>query len=264
MVGNAQEIAQSVGGLTFDTGGTVFDWYTGILRALIRAGERLSITADWPTVTWAWRQQSTGMVNDGLPEAIGRASMDMDDVLKVSLDRVLSEFGLDAIPDEERQRLVRAWRELDAWPDARTGLPRLRERFIITPFTILNTELVILASRRSRLSWDCVISCEMIGTYKTHPRSYATAAHWLGLKPENLMMVTTHNNDLRAAHACGFRTAYVYRNDEWGPRPSLDPDPDPLADIVCQDFDDLADQLGCPAGIAVGAAPMRLFSATGA
>jgi 2-haloacid dehalogenase len=59
-------------------------------------------------------------------------------------------------------------------------------------------------------------------------------------------MVTGHNNDLRAAHSYGFRTAFIHRPRQWGDEPPPDPDPDPRADLVCADFADLADQLGCP------------------
>jgi 2-haloacid dehalogenase len=240
------EIAQSVKALTFDTGGTVLDWHSGVLSAMQAQGAAQGLQGDWGALTKRWRRLSTGMVNDGLPQQGGRASMDMDDVLRVTLDQTLAEAGLDEISGESRIELVRAWRTLPAWPDVATGLRRLRAKYVITPFTILNTELVIQASRAAGLSWDCVISCEMIGVYKTHPTAYATAARWLGLKHEEILMVTTHNNDLRASSENGFHTAFVYRPDEWGDIPSLDPEPDPLADVVCRDFNDLADMLGCP------------------
>lgn len=238
-------LAGSIAALTCDTGGTVFDWHGPVSAALERIGREAGHEADWPALTKDWRRLSTGMVNDGLPTDNGRASIDMDDVLARTLDDVLAGQGID-LPREARGRLVRAWRELDAWPDIATGLPRLRERFVVAPFTILNTELVISASRRARICWDCIISCEMIGIYKTLPGSYATAARWLGLRPDQILMVTTHNNDLRAARSNGFRTAFVYRRGQWADIPSPDPEPDPLADLVCEDFDDLADQLGCP------------------
>ncbi len=238
------EIARTIAALTFDTGGTVFDWHGGIAAAFERVGAAAGIAGDWPALTKHWRRRSTGWVNDGLPTDGGRATIDMDDVLRRTLDDVLARERVD-LPESARAQLVRAWRELDAWPDVPLALPRLRERFVVTPFTILNTELVISASRRARLSWDCVISCEMIGIYKTLPGSYATAARWLGQKHENILMVTTHNNDLRAAHEYGFKTAFVYRRKEWAEIPQPSPEPDPVADIVAEDFGDLADQLGC-------------------
>ena len=238
------EIAKQVTTLMFDTGGTVFDWHGGIAAALGRVGAASGVSGDWPALTKQWRRRSTDWVNEGLPTDGGRATLNMDDVLRKTLDQVLKESRIE-LPEAAHVELVRAWRELDAWPDVPSGLPRLRQRFVVSPFTILNTQLVISASRRAKLSWDCIISCEMIGIYKTLPGSYETAARWLGEKHENILMVTTHNNDLRAAHENGFKTAFVYRRKEWAELPQPSPIPDPVADMVAEDFNDLADQLAC-------------------
>jgi 2-haloacid dehalogenase len=245
MAGKADLVASKVKALIFDTGGTVFDWHSGVTEALSRIGSEFRIEADWPALTKEWRRTSTDMVKEGLPTDGGRASIDMDGVLRLTLDRMLDERGIEGFSHEARARLVHAWHDLDAWSDVVEALPRLRRKFIVSPFTILNTRLVIDASRRAGLSWDCIISCEMIGIYKTLPGSYETAARWLGHPHDEILLVTTHNNDLQAAHENGFPTAFVYRPDEWGDIPSLDPEPDPRADLVCQDFNDLAAQLGC-------------------
>lgn len=230
--------------LICDTGGTVFDWHSGVSRALQQIGAESGVEADWIALTREWRKTSTDMVKAGLPSDGGRASIDMDGVLRMTLDRMLAERQVDGFDDAARNRLVQAWHDLDAWKDVGEALPLLRQRFIVSPFTILNTRLVIDASRRSRLNWDCIISCEMIGIYKTLPGSYETAARWLALNHDEILLVTTHNNDLAAAHENGFPTAFVYRPDEWGDIPSMDPEPDPRADMVCNDFNDLANQLG--------------------
>ncbi|MFM7571301.1 MAG: HAD-IA family hydrolase [Betaproteobacteria bacterium] len=70
---------------------------------------------------------------------------------------------------------------------------------------------------RRRLSSDPIISCEMIGVYKPNPQAYQTAARWLGIEPESILMVACHNFDLNAAQDAGFKTAFVRRPDEWGP-----------------------------------------------
>ena len=47
--------------------------------------------------------------------------------------------------------------------------------------TILSTSLILDVSRRNGLTWDCVISCEMIGVYKTRPEAYRTCASGSGI-----------------------------------------------------------------------------------
>src|SRR5690606_1711841 len=103
-------LANSVSALIFDTGGTVFDWHGGIADALERIGGEFGIAGDWLALTREWRRLSTGMVNDGLPSDGGRATLDMDDVLRRTLDDMLARYGL-AFPEEARTRLVRAWHD---------------------------------------------------------------------------------------------------------------------------------------------------------
>ena len=239
------EIAQTIGALTFDTGGTVLDWHSGISSAFAAVGAAEGVTGDWPALTKTWRRLSTDLVKEGIPMEGGRASLDMDGVLHQTLVTTLRDHAVGGLSAVGLASLVAAWRGIGAWPDVKSGLQRLRKRFIVTPFTILKTSLIIEASRRAGLSWDCVISCEMIGIYKTHPVAYETAAKWLDLPHDRILMVTTHNNDLTAAYEYGFRTAFVRRPDEWGGERPPDPDPDPVADLVANDFNHLADQLGC-------------------
>ena len=110
-------------------------------------------------------------------------------------------------------------------------------------FTILSVSLVVDVSRRNLIDWDALISCEMIGSYKTRPEAYRTAAKWLAIEPAEIMMVACHNFDLRGARACGYRSAFVRRPAEWGPAGPPDPTPDPDHDIVVDNFPELADKL---------------------
>ena len=106
--------------------------------------------------------------------------------------------------------------------------------------------LIVDVSRKNGLHWDCVVSCEMIGSYKPNPEAYITCAKWLGYRPEEILMVACHNFDLLAARKTGYRSAFVRRPDEWGDgRPARSPTPDPAHDIVVDDFGQLADRLGC-------------------
>ena len=69
-------------------------------------------------------------------------------------------------------------------------------------------------------------------------------------------MVATHNFDLNGARACGFKSAFVVRKDEWGPTGHPDTDimsksgdehvatPDAHHDIIVDSFPELAERLG--------------------
>ena len=91
---------------------------------------------------------------------------------------------------------------------------------------------------------DAIISCQMIGIYKTRPEAYLTAARWLALDPSEIMMVACHNFDLNAARSCGYKSAFVRRPAEWGAESPPDPVPDPAHDFAVDGFAELADRLG--------------------
>jgi 2-haloacid dehalogenase len=231
--------AGSVKALTFDTGGTVLDWHGGLTRAFARAGARHGLQADWAAVTNAFRRRGL----QGMRGQV-RPAFNFDDVHRRTLDEVIAEFRLEALDAGDRDTIWRTWHALDAWPDFAPALARLRSRYVVASFTLLTTSLVIDVSRRNGIVWDAVISCEMIGWYKTRPEAYLTAARWLQLDPAQVLMVASHNIDLMAARGCGFRSAYVRRAGEWGPEGATDHEPDPAHDLVVDDFGELARALG--------------------
>jgi 2-haloacid dehalogenase len=77
------------------------------------------------------------------------------------------------------------------------------------------------------------------------PEAYLRTADLLGLEPNRCMMVAAHNADLHAARALGFRTAFVARPSEHGPKQSSDLRAEHDFDVVAADFLDLAHRLGC-------------------
>jgi 2-haloacid dehalogenase len=225
--------------LTFDTGGTILDWHGGISAAFARAGAVRGLAADWHEVTNEYRRRSlksiVGQVNPGFT---------FDDVHRRVLHEVIADFGLQSLTAEDRDMIWRAWHQLDAWPDFPAALARLRKKYVAASFTLLTTGLVIGVSRRNGFDWDAIISCEMIGVYKTRPEAYLTAARWLQLPPEQIMMVACHNFDLNAARECGYKSAFVRRPAEWGPGGPPDPAPNPAHDLIVDTFDELAARLG--------------------
>lgn len=225
--------------LTFDTGGTVLDWHGGISRALAAAGARRGLTADWAAVTNDYRRRS-------LQEITGqvRPAFNFDDVHRRVLDRVIADHKLDPLTAEDRDAVWRTWHALDAWPDFPAALARLRKKYVVASFTLLTTSLVVDVSKRNGIDWDAIISCEMIGMYKTRPEAYMTAAKWLQLDPSEILMVACHNFDLNAALGCGYKTAFVKRPNEWGPGGPPDPVPNPAHTMVLEDFPELATRLG--------------------
>jgi 2-haloacid dehalogenase len=226
--------------LTFDTGGTILDWHGGLSRAMARVGQRRNIEADWGEVANEYRRRSLGtIVNQIGPR------FNFDDVHHDQLDRVLDAKGLNAFDAADRDEIWRTWFRLDTWPDFPEALKRLRKSYPCISFTLLTPALVIAVSRKNGIDWDCIISCEMLGVYKTRPEAYQGTAKLLQLAPADILMVACHNFDLDAARKEGFKTCFVKRPDEWGPSGPPDPTPNPACDLVVDTFDELAAKLGC-------------------
>jgi 2-haloacid dehalogenase len=226
-----------------DTGGTVFDWHSAVLSGFQRVASKSGLQGDWPALVKTWRRRSVTWVDKGLPIVNGRIEMDMDDVLKETLTETLEEHGVTGLSEGDRRELVLSWRDMPPWEDIPNGVKRLRKDLIVCPFTILKTALIIKASRGA-VDWDAVISCEMIGVYKTDLRTYAAAVRWLDLNKEEVLLVTAHTNDLLAGHTFGLKTAFIRRETEWGEIVNFDLTPPKEADYVADGFDELAGQLG--------------------
>lgn len=221
--------------IAFDTGGTVLDWHSGLVRALHEVAGTQASAVDAHAFANEWRRRTMAQI-------VGqqRPAFNMDDVHRSTLEECLTHFGLDRLDATQRQTLWRAWHRLDVWPDFPAAMTALRRLLPVVSFTMLPTALVIDVSRRNALAWDAIVSCEMIGVYKPHEEAYLTAARWLDVPPAEILMVACHNFDLNAAHKAGFRTAFVRRPDEWGPAGPPDPIPNMAYDFIENGFDALA------------------------
>lgn len=233
----------SIKALTFDTGGTILDWHTGITTALEKLGKAHGITRDWHALANEMRKRSLAkVVNLGEHRP---PSINFDDAHRFALDEILTAHDLDIFTAAERRTIWwDAIHNLACWPDFPAALAALRERYLCASFTLLSYRIVIDTARRNSLVWDAVISCEGIGKYKVLPEAYRTAAHYLQLEPSQCLMVACHNFDLDAARAVGFKTAFVRRPDEWGPSGPPDPTPGAEHDVVVDRFDELCKVLG--------------------
>lgn len=227
--------------LTFDVFGTVVDWRSTI----IRAGEALSrekgLAVDWAAFAAAWR----GGYGPSM-QRVRTAELpwtNIDALHRMILDELLVRFNITGLSEAEIDHLNRVWHRLEPWPDAISGLTRLRERYIVATLSNGNMALLVNMAKNAGLPWDCILSAELVGHYKPDWEVYQTAADLLGLQPYEVMMVAAHNGDLLAARRVGFLTAFVLRATEHGSHQTTDLAADPSVDVVATDFNDLADIL---------------------
>ncbi len=227
--------------LVFDVFGTVVDWRGSLIRELRALGRKKRIAADWDAFADAWRagyRPAMARVRSGeLPW------MSIDQLHRMILDELLARFSVEGLTEDEIDHLNRVWHRLDGWPDARRGLALLKRRHVIATLSNGNVALLVNMAKHARLPWDTVLSAELFHHYKPDPEAYLGAAAMLGHEPGEVMMVAAHKDDLRAAKACGLRTAFVRRPKEKGPKVKVDVSPEAGFDVNAKDFVDLARKL---------------------
>ncbi len=227
--------------LAFDVFGTVVDWRSSVIAEGEQLGKTKGLKVDWAAFADAWR-------------AVYRPSMDrvqsgelpwtkLDVLHRMSLGEILRQFKID-LSEEEVDAFNRVWHRLKPWPDSVAGLTRLKKQFVITPLSNGNISLLTNMAKHAGLPWDCILSAENVRRFKPDPATYLLIPDLFDLKPEEVMLVAAHENDLVSARKHGLRVAFVHRPLEHGPGKTSALPPRDRYDFVAKDFLDLADQMG--------------------
>lgn len=235
--------------LLFDVFGTVVDWRSGIANEVKKIANKNKIVINANDFADAWRAEYQPAMEEIRK---GNRSFTILDILHMeNLKKISSRFGLDKLSSDDFDLLVKAWHRLPGWPDSSEGLNKLKTKFIIATQSNGNIALMVNMAKYSNLNWDVILGAEVVGHYKPEPEAYLKACRALHLNPEECMMVAAHDDDLKAASLQGMKTGYVHRPYEYGKDKLFDIAEvndykgDRNWNIISQDFNDLASQLGC-------------------
>lgn len=226
--------------LTFDVFGTVVDWRTAIIDELSAIGEAKGVAGDWAAFTDTWKSHYTPALR--AVNAGERPWTNVDEIFRGELDPLLLGYGLDALTEDERDHLNRAWCRPRAWPDSIDGLTRLRAKYTLSTLSNGNFAWLVAIAKHCALPFDCILTAENAHAYKPDPKIYNTAIELLGLQADEVLMVACHNYDLAAARTHGMRTAFLPRK-EHGPDQTVDQHPESDWDYVVEDLSELATAL---------------------
>jgi len=225
--------------LAFDVFGTVVDWRGGVAAEMAAVAKERNLTVDAGAFADAWRSKYLPYLlrirNGEMPWQV------LDGVRRASLQELVTELSLESLTEADLDRLVHAWHHLPPWPEAVEGMSRLRSRYVLTTLSNGGMAHLVDLNRASRLPFDCVLSTELVRTYKPDPRVYRLVPELLAVRPEEAMMLASHPYDLAAAAGQGMRTAFVRRPKEWGTGKA-----EPLditVDVEADDLLDLASQI---------------------
>lgn len=228
--------------LVFDVFGTVVDWRTSLIRRFEQFGRENSLVADWTNLVDDWRAQYQPLMNE--VRTGKRPWTYLDTLHRESLEQLLPRYGLSHLDKAQKQYFVHGWHFLDPWPDTVAGLTRLKKKFVIGTLSNGGLRLLTNMAKYASLPWDAILSADMFRHYKPDREVYLSAAALLDCPPQDVMLVAAHNYDLKAARQCGFKTAFVARPKEYGPRQSGDFAAESDWEHVAADFVELATQLG--------------------
>ncbi|WP_322516913.1 haloacid dehalogenase type II [Rhodopseudomonas palustris] len=242
MAGRAEPT--DVQALVFDIFGTVVDWRSSLISDFTAWSAKRGVAGDWAGLVDAWRQAYVPSM-DAVRKDPSRGFIILDDLHRRSLEKLVVEFGIAGLTDDDLHYMTTGWHRLQPWPDVVAGLTRLKTKYILSPLSNGNVGLLTRMAKTVGLPWDLILGGDLFEHYKPDPETYLGAARLLNLAPGQVMMVAAHNNDLDAAQKLGLKTAFVARPTEYGPLQKQDYEATGAWDIVAADFGGIADRLGC-------------------
>ena len=218
----------------FDVFGTTVNAQDSLVQTAERLGAERGLRADWAGLAKAWYQKNQSTLKPVVEKK--RPWTGQDKLQREALDSLVGTFGAKKLSSADRDLLTFGWHFLTPWPDAVPALHRLKKHFILGAFSNGTVRELIDIAKFAGLPWDVVIGADLFRTYKPDPKMYTGAAALLQLRPEQILLVAAHNNDLQAAAKQGMRTCFVRRSTE-------DAKSMGSYDYVVDNFEDLARSL---------------------
>jgi 2-haloacid dehalogenase len=198
----------------FDAYGTLFDVNAAIGRHRAAAGpdaDRFSEIWRTKQLEYTWTHTLAGRYVD----------------FWTLTERAL-DYTFERVPTVDRRlrdRLLDAYRALDAFPDARQALADLRRHGGRTAI-LSNGSPAMLATAVETAGmkgqFDAVLSVDAVKMYKPRPEVYALVTAGFKVKPPDVIFVSSNRWDVMGANAFGFHTVWVNRGrapDEYMDQP---------------------------------------------
>ena len=193
-----------------DTGACVFDAYGTLFDVDAAARNCAAELGDaWRPLAATWRQKQ--LEYTWLRSLMGRHA-DFWQVTGDALDHAMDGLGLD--DDALRGRLMDLYLTLDAYPEAKDVLARLKSAGMRTAILSNGTPRMLEAAVGNAGIADlvdAVLSVEEVGVFKPHPSVYRLGEERLGLPAGRMSFQSSNAWDAAAASAFGYRAVWVNR-----------------------------------------------------
>ncbi|KZT57413.1 HAD-like protein [Calocera cornea HHB12733] len=208
--------------LFFDLLGTTLNWHTNVVLSLqSHASHTPALSSRNPPIDWSrfaheWRS-SFFKVTSSLPASSAEQPlMTQLEVYMKALEMVCEKYGigLDVWGKEEREDIYKGWWKMEAWPDTKAGVELLKTKYVCVGLTNGSAAYLIHTNKQTGVSYDLLLTSNIVGAYKPQPRVYQKAMSAVDLKPEECAMIASHVSDLEAAKKQGMRSIYIHRATE--------------------------------------------------
>ena len=187
----------------FDAYGTLFDVHSAVgrHRALVGAeADRLSDIWRTKQLEYTWTRSLMG------------AYRDFAALTEEALDFAAARCG--GISAEAREKLLSAYRTLDAFPDVAPTLRALKEKgarlVILSNGTPQMLESAVQSAGLADLL-DESLSVESVGAFKTDARVYELVGRRYGIAPDRVSFQSSNRWDVAGAVKFGFRAVWINR-----------------------------------------------------
>jgi 2-haloacid dehalogenase len=200
----------------FDAYGTLFDVHAAIGRHRAAAGpdaDRFSEIWRTKQLEYAWTLTLSGGYADFW--TLTERALDFAFARMPSVDRAL------------RPKLLDAYMNLDAFPDARPTLSRLKAQgarvSILSNGSPHMLDAAVQSASIAELC-DALLSIDTVRVYKPRPEAYALVTSHFGIEPQDAVFVSSNRWDIMGAAKFGFRPVWVNRAgvpDEYADAPPI-------------------------------------------
>jgi 2-haloacid dehalogenase len=218
--------------LTFDCYGTLIDWERGLLDALWSVLESRQVKASDEDLLASFARHEAALESG--------AYHPYRDVLAGALRGIASEHGF--VPtDEEASRFALSVGDWPAFADSGPALARLAERFRLGVITNCDDDLFARSNARLGVTFDWVVTAQMVGSYKPSLRNFEVAFSVIGAPRERILHVAQSLfHDHVPAKQLGLSTVWVDRR-QGKSGPGATPPATATPDLVVPDMKTLAD-----------------------
>ncbi len=198
----------------FDAYGTLFDVHAAIAR------HRNEIGPDADRLSELWRAKQ---LEYSWTLTLAGRYLDFWSLTQQALDHAFAR-----LPSADRRlrgKLLEAYRQLDAFADARATLKELKRRGHRTAILSNGSPDMLeaaVAAAGLGTDLDFVLSVDGIRMYKPRPEVYALVPAAMRVEPADVVFVSSNRWDVMGAASFGFRAAWINRAnlpDEYADRP---------------------------------------------